>query len=237
MKFRRNIALALICVLLGMMLVWQYKSVNYNQSIASLQNKRTEDLKEELIKLQKTNSELRTRLQELKEENMVYEQVRAGDDEAAKLLQKALEEARIFAGLVPVKGKGLIITLENNEFATVQDDDIFEVINELRAAGAQAISVNEERIVAMSEIRNAGNNIMINGVPMKSPFVIKAISDPDQLERSLSMIGGVLDELREWQLKVSLKKSDEVIIPKVRDDGSVIKIDLLEPVEVTTTSK
>lgn len=235
MRMGRNIALTLVCIILGVMLAWQYKSINYNQNVASFQNKRAEELKDELIRLQNTNNELRTRLQELKEENLAYEQDRAGKNEAGKILQDALEKARIFAGLVDVKGKGVIITLDNNEFATVHEEDIFDVINELRAAGAQAISVmssgNDERIVAMTEIREAGKYIMINGVQMEAPFVIKAISDPDKLERSLTLIDGVIDRLKEWQLKVSIKKSDEIIIPKVRDDGSVIKTDLLSPVE------
>jgi len=235
MRMGRNIALTLVCIILGVMLAWQYKSINYNQNVASFQNKRAEELKDELIRLQNTNNELRTRLQELKEENLAYEQDRAGKNKAGKILQDALEKARIFAGLVDVKGRGIIITLDNNEFATVHEEDIFDVINELRAAGAQAISVmssgNDERIVAMTEIRDAGRYVMINGVQMEAPFVIKAISDPDKLDRSLTLIDGVVDRLQEWQLKVTIKKSDEVVIPKVRDDGSVIKTDLLSPVE------
>jgi uncharacterized protein YlxW (UPF0749 family) len=230
MKISRNIALTLVCIILGVMVAWQYKSINYNQNAASIQNRRAEELKDELIKLQKQNSDLRTRLQELIDENMAYEKARAGDDEATRLLLDALEEARVFAGLVDVKGKGLIITLDNNEFATVHEEDIFMVVNELRASGAQAIAVNDERIVAMSEIREAGKYIMINGVQMEAPFVIKAISDPDKLERSLTIIDGVLDKLREWALKVNIKKSDEIVIPRVRDDGSIIKIDMLTPV-------
>ena len=231
MKIGRNLAITLICVILGTMIAWQYKSINYNQNIATFQNKRLEELQDELIKLQKSNNELRTRLQELKDENMAYERNRVGNDEAEKIMRKKLEEARIFGGLVPVKGKGIIITLDNNGYATVTEGDIFDVVNELRAAGAQAISVNDERIVAMSEIRETGKYILINGVQMEAPFVIKAISDPDKLERSLMIIDGVIDRLKDYQLNVSLKKSDEIIIPAVRDDGSIIKTDLLTPVK------
>lgn len=231
MKIGRNLAITLICIILGIMISWQYRSINYNQNIATFQNKRLEELQDELIKLQKSNNELRTRLQELKDENLAYERNRVGNDEAEKIMQKKLEEARIFGGLVPVKGKGVIITLDNNGYATVTEGDIFDVVNELRAAGAQAISVNDERIVAMSEIRETGKYILINGVKMEAPFVIKAISDPDKLERSLMIIDGVIDRLKDYQLNVSLKKSDEVIIPAVRDDGSIIKTDLLTPVK------
>jgi len=92
--------------------------------------------------------------------------------------------------------------------------------------------VNEERIVAMTEIRNAGQYVIINGKQFKAPFVIKAIADPDDLERSLTLMGGVIESLEEnLGLKVSIKKSEEIIIGKFIDDGTSIKTDLLTTVE------
>jgi len=231
MKITRVVAFTLICIILGTMISWQYKSINANQDALSYENKRIEELKNDLIALQKTNRDLNARLQELREENRALENARAGGDELTAQLQKKLERARVFAGFTDVKGKGIIITLDNTEYANVSETDIFDVINELRAAGAQAISVNDERIVAMSEIRQAGRYIMINGRQLVAPFVIKAISDPEKLERSLTLIGGVVETLERWEIKVDIKKSDEIIIPKVRDDGSVIKTDLLTPIE------
>jgi uncharacterized protein YlxW (UPF0749 family) len=231
MKITRVAAFTLICIILGTMISWQYRSINANQDALSYENKRVEELKNDLISLQRTNRELSSRLQELREENRALENARAGGDELTSQLQKKLERARVFAGFTDVKGKGIIITLDNTEFANVGETDIFDVINELRAAGAQAISVNDERIVAMSEIRKAGRYIMINGRQMVAPFVIKAISDPEKLERSLTLIGGIVETLERWEIKVDIKKSDDIIIPRVRDDGSVIKTDLLTPIE------
>lgn len=236
MKISRNIALTLVCIILGIMIAWQYKSVNYNENIASFQSKRTEELMEQLIELQNTNLVMRARLQELQEENRKYESAIVGDTEAVENLKKQLEIARIFAGLVDVKGKGVIITLDNGELTDVEESDILDIINELRAIGAQAISINEERVVATTEVRQAGNYqdgtyILINGVRMKAPFVIKAISDPEKLERSLTMIGGVVEKLEKFGLKISIKQQDNIIIPKVRDDGSVLKYDMLTPVK------
>lgn len=230
MKLTRNIALTLVCIILGVMLAWQYKSINYNQSVASLQNKRVDELKDDLIKIQKQKNDLQDKLKTLEKENQTYEKVKAGDSDAARQIQDNLAKARTFAGLTDVKGKGIIVTIENNGYLYVEDADIMNVINELRASGAQAISVNDERIVAMTEIREAGQYIMINGKQMVSPFVIKAISDPDKLERSLRLIGGVLEGLEEVQLKVDVKQSDNVTISRFVDDGTTIKTDLLTPV-------
>lgn len=230
MKISRNISIMLICLILGVMIAWQYRSINFNKNVATLQNKRVEELKDELIRLQNANRDLSNRLKELQEENNSYESARADDSVAAKNLQKQLEIARTFAGLNDVRGNGLIITLEDGDLLDVSDSEILDVINELRASGAQAISVNDERIVAMSEIRSAPPYVMINGMQLTSPFTIKAIGDPDTMEHSLKILNGVIQKLESYQFKVSVKQAENIEIPKVRDDGSVIKTDLLTPV-------
>lgn len=230
MKIARNIAMTMVCILLGIMLALQYKSINVNQSLASFENKRMDELKTELIKLQNQKDSLQERLKELEEENQTYARVKAGDSEAAKQIQDNLKNARIFAGLETVKGKGIIVTLDNNGLNTVQDYDILDVVNELRASGAQAISINDERIVAMTEIRGAGSYVMINGKQYKAPFIIKAISDPDDLERSLNLMGGVIEGIEDL-LNVSVKKSDNITIFKFVNDNTTIKTNLLTPVD------
>jgi uncharacterized protein YlxW (UPF0749 family) len=230
MKVARNIAITMVCILLGVMLAWQYKSINYNQSMNALQYKRADELKDDLIKLQKQKTELQDRLKELEKENQIYETDQAGDSAAAQQIKDNLAKARMFAGLVDVKGKGIIVTLDNNEYVQVEDYDILNIVNELRASGAQAIAVNDERIVAMSEIRAAGHYIMVNGNQLTPPYTVKAISDPANLERSLRLLGGVLEPLEDLQLKVELKQSDEILIAKFVDDGTAIKYDKLIPV-------
>ena len=230
MKVARNIAITMVCILLGIMLAWQYKSINYNQSLDSLQYKRLDELKNDLIKLQKQKTELQDRLKELEKENQTYETVKIDDSEAAQQIKDNLARARMFAGLLDVKGKGIIVTLDDNEYIPVEDIDILNIVNELRASGAQAIAVNDERIVAMSEIRAAGRYIMVNGKQLIPPYIIKAISEPANLERSLRLIGGVLEPLEDMQLKVELKQVDEIVIPKFIDDGTAIKYDRLTPV-------
>jgi uncharacterized protein YlxW (UPF0749 family) len=231
MKIARNVAMTIVCILLGIMLALQYKSINYNQSMASFENKRSDELKDELIKLTDQKDSLQEKLKELEKDNQTYANAKAGDSAAAQLLKDDLNKARIFAGLTDVKGRGIVVTLENNAFIHVEDYDILNVVNELRAAGAQAISVNDERIVAMTEIREAGQYIMVNGKQFEAPFVIKAISDPEDLERSLTLIGGVVEILEEAQLNVSVKKAEEVVIKQFVNDGTTIKTDLLKPSE------
>lgn len=231
MKITRNIALMVVCIILGVMLALQYKSVNYNQSMASYENMRLDELKNELITMQNQKNSLQERLAELQDENQTYAKVKAGDSEASQQIQNSLKKARIFAGLETVKGAGIIVTLDDYASIHVMDYDILNIVNELRASGAQAISVNDERIVAMTEIREAGQYVMINGRQYKAPFTIKAIADPDDLEHSLTLIGGVVEMLKEDLLNVTIKKADEIVINKFVDDGTTIKTDLLTTLE------
>lgn len=229
MKLLRNIVLAFICLLLGVLLAWQFKSISFNKATSNLENKRLEDFKDELLREKHNNEILRERNEKLEEEINQYQAVRGDIDEQTRLLANQLLETKIFAGLVDVKGEGVVITIENNGFAMVEDIDILKVLNELRACDAQAITVNDQRIIAMSEVREAGRYIMINGEQLTTPYTIKAIADPDKVENALQIVGGIVETLELYQLKVNIEKADNIIIPKV--DGSMIRTNLLNPVK------
>jgi uncharacterized protein YlxW (UPF0749 family) len=231
MKISRSLAITVICIILGLMIAWQYKSINYNQNTLNLENKRTEELKNDLILLQKRNNELTDAFQKLTEDYRSLEESISTGTGLAELYNEKLKKVRMIAGLLDVKGKGIIVTIKSTEYARVHEEDVLDVVNELRAAGAQAICVNGERIVAMSEIRQTGKYIMINGSQLTSPFEVKAISEPDKLERSLMLLNGVAERLRNWQLEVAVNKAEEIIIPAISEDNPVMKTDLLLPVE------
>ena len=230
-KARTMISLTAVCLILGLMLSWQYKSVSDNNKLSVAQVMRLEDLKDQLIAEKDRNDNLIKRNQELVTKNSQYENAQGNYDLYTKNLKAELSRARVIAGFTDVKGKGIVITIANSDAGFAQESDIISVLNELKAADAEAISVNGERIVAMSEVREAGGYIIINGKQMLAPFEIKAISDPDKLDNALKMVGGVIERLQElYKLDVKTEKKDEIIVPKIHDDGSVIKTDLLKPV-------
>jgi uncharacterized protein YlxW (UPF0749 family) len=144
-------------------------------------------------------------------------------------LKKELAIARLIAGLTDVKGSGVMVTLDNTTTGQVTDADILLVINELRASEAQAISVNNHRIISTSEIRKGGNFISVNGRLITRPYEIKAIADPIKLENSLNMVGGVAETLNFYNIRFTIEKNDLIMIPKV--DSLVIRTNYLEVVE------
>ncbi len=225
----RSAALLAACLLLGVLMAIQFKSVNSAQNQQLLQNKRLEELQAEVIARQKTNRELSDMYNKLKDAVAALENQMATNDDT---LQRVLEEKRFaetFAGLTEVSGTGILVTVEGlaGGETLVRDVDLQMVVNELRAAGAQAIAINDERMVAMSEIRQGGVYIVINGrpFPVDGSFTIKAIALKQDLERALTMISGVADSLRFYNLNVVITKADRVVIPRLREDSPAYRTD------------
>lgn len=228
MKVSRNISITLICIILGVMLAWQYKSILNNNKKGAAQSIRLESVKDELLAQKEKNEDLRKRSEELQNRILEYENSQGNLSQLEKNLEKELERVRLVAGLSDVEGAGIVVKMEYIGNESVRENAILRLINELKAAEAQAISIEGERIVAMSEIKKAGDYIVVNGKQMVSPFTIKAIADPKKLENSLTMIGGIVEELQIYEMKVTIERKDSITIPKVRDDGSVLKYDLLD---------
>lgn len=231
MKLGRSLSLTAICLMLGTMLAWQYKSLYNNNKIETSKRVTLNNYKDEYLAARKNIDDLTKRNEELLKIIEGYEKNTKIDQQ----LREDLDRARILAGLYDVKGAGIEITLDNLESDIIRYDieerDLITIINELKASGAQAISVNGERIVAMSEIRGTGDDfIIINGRQMIPPFKIKAIAEPEKLENALNILGGISAYFKEYFI-FEIEKKDSIVIPKVRDDGSVLKYNLLEPVK------
>ena len=229
MKTFKIISLTAVCLILGTIISWQYRSVKMNQVLAQYEKKNVSEIIDELLIEKNNNENLKQRIQELQREVDTFKAGETGVKENVEALEKSVQAARIKAGLETVKGAGLIITIEAGGIKTVEDRHIEELINELKASDVQAISVNDERIVAMSEIRKAGDYIMVNWNQLVPPYTIKAIGHPDNMERSLKLLGGVLEKYQYFEFKTALKKEENVVIPAIREE--YIRIDRLTPVE------
>jgi uncharacterized protein YlxW (UPF0749 family) len=224
----KNLSITLICIILGVMLAWQYKSILNNNKRDTTNIVRLESVKDELLAQKENNEDLRKRNEELQNRVLEYESSQGDRSQLEKSLEAELERARWIAGLTDVEGAGVVVKIEYIGKDSIRENAILRLINELKAAEAQAISIEGERIVAMSEIKKAGDFIVVNGKQMVSPFTVKAIADPKKLENSLTMIGGIVEELQMlFEVKVTIERKDNITIPKVRDDGSVLKYDLL----------
>lgn len=228
MKTFKTMAITMICLVLGVIVAWQFRSVKSNQILAQYEKKSVNEIIDELLVEKNNNESLKLRLQELQKEVDTFKAGETDIEKNVEALEQAVLVARIKAGLETIKGSGLIITLEAGGLKSVEDRHIEELINELKASDVQALSVNDERIVSMSEIRKAGDYIMVNGNQLVPPYTIKAVGDPDNMERSLRLLEGVLEKFQYYEFIVNIKKDENVIIPAVREE--FIKIDKLTTV-------
>lgn len=145
------------------------------------------------------------------------------NDTTLKEKEKEITEGNKIIGLSEVTGSGVIVTLGDSKkdvstsldpsMLLVHDTDVLSVINELKNAGAEAISINDQRLIPTSGIICAGNIIEINGEKVGAPFEIKAIGLPEQLA-ALNRPNGYLDILRSWSIEAKLEKSNNITIPK-----------------------
>jgi len=149
---------------------------------------------------------LQEEIQKLRADKTALEKAASNRTDVSKNLNQDLQETKLFAGLSEVAGPGAVVTLTDSkkdrligvdpQSYLIHDRDIRDVVNELRAAGAEAIAVNGQRITGSSSIRCAGPIILINQEEMANPFTVQAIGDPDKLVSALNIKNGVLDQIR-----------------------------------------
>ena len=203
-------AIAFVCVVLGFMLAVQFKTTQDIRSTIPFQ--RVEDLSQRLSQTEKERDSLQDEVKKLKESTNKQE-----------ALSKDIENIKMGAGVLSMQGPGISIVIddskkqsktgENLNLYLIHDDDILKVINELRAAGAEGISINEQRLIATSEIRCAGPTLSVNNTRYSPPYEIKAIGDSQTLENALKMRGGVVETLQFWGIQITIKTENNVILP------------------------
>lgn len=208
-------AIACVCAVLGFMLAVQLRTAQDLKSLVP--NQRIEELS---ARLQHTEEEKEALQQELAASKNTPEHEGSG---------RLGEDIRRFSTLLAVDGQGIVVTIDDSKKASrasddpnlylVHDEDLLKVVNELRAAGAEAISINGQRLTALSEIRCAGPTLSVNNTRSAPPYEIKAVGDAASLENAIKMRGGVADALQVWGIVVDVKKSDIVHIPAYK--GSI----------------
>lgn len=154
------------------------------------------------------------------------EQASANSTSSAQA-EDELKLTNALLGLTEVKGPGIVLTLKDNEGITqetagynmsyylIHDGNLRFIINEIKNAGAEAISINDQRIVLTTSINCDGNVVLVNGEKIGSPFVIKAIGFPEKIATALIRPGGYLQTLKEdYGIEIKVEKLEEVTIPK-----------------------
>lgn len=214
------------CIIVSFLIAVQLRTI---QSVSKTTDVGIESgLKDEVLMLRDRYQNIYTELEKQEVQLEENRKKASQNDESSQGKEQALKLNNTILGLTTVTGKGLVVTLADNpnvtkdsiseedkiEYYLLHNDDLLIIINELKNAGAEAISVNDKRIIPTSTIICVGNVVEVNGEKVGSPYVIKAIGNSDMLYGALSRPGGFVEILKSLGIIVDLKKSNNIEVEK-----------------------
>ena len=225
---KRNIAITLgiMCVALTIAISVQYRTIrDANKVTGSNVNS---ELKTEVLRWKERYEEAYEDLEKLEIILEERRKVATSNDSTSLKLQNELRTLNALIGTIDVSGEGVIITLADNSNVTnqtigifdnisnylIHDSDLIMLVNELKNAGAEAISINDERIISTTSITCDGTVVLVNGNKLSSPFTIKAIGSPALILGAIQRTGGLLEELYAYGLVSSVVQESNITIYK-----------------------
>lgn len=210
-KITVTITIAIACFALCMIMFMQFKIVR-ETDITSIENMKKEELRAELVSWKEKYKEAEEQCQEKNEQLLEYKNKEKSDAETAQLIQEQQKQTEMYLGTTDVQGEGITITLKDSREEPITADDLLIIVDYLKSAGAEAISINNERIINMTDIVYVNNSVIyINQQRILAPYEIKAIGNQIYLESILLGNGGYVDQLKKWDYEVTIQKSDKPI--------------------------
>ena len=174
-----------------------------------LLNARQEDLVRILDDLNSREDDLQIEIKNL--ENAAQDLRRGNESAVVEEMQRRADALTVLAGTTGVTGPGLELIVADPEIM-VSSIVFFDLINELRDAGAEAISVNDARVVANTGISEVVPGLQVGAKIVSPPYKILAIGDPSTLATALKIPGGVLEVLRAAGAITTVREKDSVFI-------------------------
>ncbi len=225
-----SIAIGIVCVILISVIFTQFKTID-EADIVGITTARDDELTAMLSTWKQKQEELQEQLDNTNQRIAEYNEKITSNQASEELLQEELEQTNLLTGQTDVVGEGVIVTLSDGEkSATITE--LLELINELRLAGAEAISINDQRIINMTEIVDTGGVILVNQERIVSPYVVKAIGDTKYLASALnSKNTGFIDSRRNSGLNIELEENANIKIYKYSGRREQLKFKYAKEVE------
>ena len=219
-KITMTITIGIACFALVTVMMMQFKVVN-ETDITEIENMQESELKTELANWKTKYDEIDAQYEDTMQKIEEYKNDEESNNEASRLVQEELEQTNTLLGLTDVEGEGIVVTLKSGEdVAAISADDLLIIVNALKFAGAEAISINDERIVNTTDIVNIldGSFIKVNGQRILEPYVIKVIGNQSHLESAITGNGGKIDELQTLGHTATIEKDSKITISKYNDE-------------------
>jgi uncharacterized protein YlxW (UPF0749 family) len=210
---RAQLIVAVLLFGLGFGLAIQVASNSNSDS--ALRGARQEDLVRILDELDDRTQRLEDEKQGLQKQRDELENSSDQAEEARKQTVEKEKQLGILAGTVAAQGPGITMTIEDTK-GSVQADMLLDAIQELRAAGAEAIQVNDVRVVAGTYLTDSGKSVSVDGNKINAPYRFKVIGKPEDLEPALNIPGGVVQTLEKEQATVAVERSGKIVVDALR---------------------
>jgi uncharacterized protein YlxW (UPF0749 family) len=221
-KFNPKLTIAIFSFVVGILIATQMKIKVDSYVPATLKSIQT--LKSEIHSVNKEIAELNRDIRAKEEELSVLENISESDENIIDLLSADLKYNKTSSGYTAVEGPGIEITMYDNPNEeimgfdinddVIHDVDVLNILNDLKVAGAEVISINDQRVLSSSEIKCAGPVLRINDVRIGTPFIIRAIGDPKVLMASVNAPDTYGDTLKSvYYIGFEPVMKDKIYIP------------------------
>jgi uncharacterized protein YlxW (UPF0749 family) len=185
---RSQLTIAVVAAILGLLVVVQLRGQTGG---SELQSKTAQELTSIVANQNAQNDDLRAEVTTLQNQLAELQADRANGATSVGQIESELGRIRAWAGLDPIAGHGVEITINGEIDAGAVDD----LLNELHNAGAEAIAIDDIRVVAMTSVSGVPGSLDVDGFLLRDPFTIRAIGRPEILVGSLTRVGGIIAQL------------------------------------------
>lgn len=226
-KISMTITIGIVCFLLVMTIFMQFKVVQESQD-SNIDSMQEAELRQELANWKTKYEETKAKSEETANTLKTYREETTSDEKTKETLETELENLNMQLGKTDVEGEGVIITLRKKQESELAEDeeideitsiDLVYIVNALKDAGAEAISINGERIVSTTDMADVGGSIKINSRYLRTDtYEIKAIGNSSYLESSLFGKGGYVEQLNTSGIKADIDRNKKVTISKYTGD-------------------
>ena len=218
-KITMTVIIGLMCFILVYIMFMQFKVVNQTD-ITSLTTKRESELREELDDWQSKYEDTANQLEQAKMNLEEYKNKIDDTQASSELLDKELQQAELYLGKTDVEGAGIIINLSDGT-ANIIAEDLINLMNELKTAEAEAISVNGQRVTNLTEFADVDSYIVVNGTRLSSPYTIQVIGNQKYLESGITAKGGFSDDMTSNGKNISITEDNNIKILKYDGDFDI----------------
>ncbi|MFJ9694496.1 DUF881 domain-containing protein [Kitasatospora sp. NPDC101183] len=215
---RGQLVVALLLFSLGLGLAIQVRSTNDHHS--QLRGARQEDLVRILDELDSRQQRLQQEKAELEQSLGKLENSSNQAKEAQEQTRKKATELGVLAGTVKATGPGIVLTVDDPQ-GQVKADMLLDTLQELRAAGAEAIQINDVRVVVSTYFTDvSGGGVQIDGKKVSQPYRFTVVGNPQDLTPALNIPGGVVRTLENNQARATITQQQKVVVDAVVDPKS-----------------